>query len=63
MHWDGTVTLGNVLTMAVVLFPVLRFWVVLTDFPPHRHARGYIIYPKGMAPKKDDIDEVMLNGK
>jgi hypothetical protein len=63
MHWDGTITLGNVLTMIVFMLPVIRFWSVFVDFPPHRHARGFIIYPKGMAPKKDDVEEVNGNGK
>lgn len=50
IHWDGTITLGNLLTIVVLLYPVLRLASVMRDFPPHRHIGHEIVYPKGMAP-------------
>jgi len=53
LHWDGTVTLGNVLMVLAVLWPVIRFSVLMRDFPPHRHVKDGIIYPKGMVLEKE----------
>lgn len=61
MHWDGTVTLGNLLTIAsiaVTLFVgynkiytrVIRFMdkieFLLAEYPPHKHAGDTVIYPE-----------------
>lgn len=53
MHFDGTITLGNILTILAVLWPILRFTAVIRDFPPHRHTKDGIIYPKGMSPDRE----------
>ena len=65
-HFDGSITLGNILTILVLLWPVIRFSAIMRDFPPHRHIAGregkdIILYPRGMMPGRtrgeDDSDE------
>ena len=51
IHWDGTISLGNVLMILAVLWPVIKFSVIMRDFPPHRHTDSKILYPKGMSPE------------
>ena len=57
MHFDGTITLGNLLTIGVFLWPVIRFTMQTRDFPLHRHVNGKIFYPKGMAPGEGHKDQ------
>ena len=57
MHWDGTITLGNVLTI-IIFFgsflafyaKIVRLFAILQEYPPHRHNGNAVIYPKGMNP-------------
>jgi hypothetical protein len=63
MHWDGTITLGNILTIAVFFFSFLAFYskmvrlfAILQEYPPHRHNGDIIVYPRGMKP--DDGQKV-----
>lgn len=61
LRFDGTVTLGNVLTLATILLMGFGAWYKflrkidlliqrMEDFPPHRHTNGGVIYPKGFDP-------------
>lgn len=69
MHWDGTITLGNVLTIIsfAVFFlifyaRIVRLFAIMEEYPPHRHNGDVIVYPRGMTPdhipkrRKDDIE-------
>jgi hypothetical protein len=55
LHWDGTISLGNIITLLFgagpILFFVVRIYVLFREFPPHRHMNGDIYYPKGMKPE------------
>jgi len=60
--WDGTITLGNLLTILGFGFAALKFYtkvvrfidkleMLIDEFPPHRHVDGAILFPKGMSPE------------
>ena len=58
MHFDGTITLGNVLTIISFLIGFLMFYAkivklfaILQEYPPHRHNGDVIVYPRGMKPE------------
>lgn len=61
MHWDGTITLGNLLTIATIAGTILigyskvyariiRFMdkieFLMSEYPPHKHAGDSVIYPE-----------------
>jgi hypothetical protein len=58
LHFDGTITLGNILTIITGLTAFLAFYskmvrlfAILTEYPPHRHNGDVVIYPRGMRPE------------
>jgi hypothetical protein len=57
VHWDGTITLGNVLTIitGAVFFlafyaKIVNFLAIMKEYPPHRHNLNVIYYPSTMKP-------------
>lgn len=59
MHWDGTVTLGNLLTICWFTLLAVAWWVrmntLLREYPLHRHSGTEIFYPRGMRPEKTEL--------
>lgn len=58
LHWDGTVTFGDILMMLSFAFSALlvygKIMALLTtirEYPLHRHQGDIIIYPHGMKPE------------
>jgi hypothetical protein len=51
MHWDGTITFGNALTIGWFTFLAIMWWVkfstLLREYPLHKHIGSVIIYPVG----------------
>jgi hypothetical protein len=56
LHWDGTISLGNILTIIFGAGPVfyiaLKTYWLLKEYPPHKHLNGHIIYPTGVTPQE-----------
>jgi len=56
MTLDQLSHIGEALTILVVGWRVVakmnRLISIFEDFPPHRHANGTIVYPKGFAPEE-----------
>jgi hypothetical protein len=59
INFDGTITLGNILTIIsgfiaflVVYSKMVRLLSIIEQFPPHRHVGNAILYPSGMEPGK-----------
>ena len=58
LHWDGTITLGDILMMLSFAFSALLVYgkiatllAILKEFPLHRHDGAAIYYPHGMKPE------------
>lgn len=66
--FDWNISIGTLIELGVVLLALWRFWMkfrdqffslrqTLTDFPPHRHTNGKIIYPAKTRLMGDDIGD------
>jgi hypothetical protein len=53
-HFDWTINLPEVVVLGLNVIVLVRIFLVMRDYPPHRHVRfngkGVIVYPKGMSP-------------
>jgi hypothetical protein len=60
MIWDGTVTLGNALTIGWVTLIAIAWWVkfntLLKEYPLHKHIGSVIIYPAGTRLDKNELN-------
>lgn len=62
MRWDGTITLGNLLTIIALLVSFMAFYsrlvrlfAIFEEYPPHRHNADVIVYPRGMKPERPEV--------
>ena len=54
MNWDTLTHLAEALPLFYFLWRILakltRLLDIFTEYPPHRHVTGQLLYPKGYAP-------------
>ena len=67
--FDWTITLGNVITLVILMFGSGAFYTrivkfiskleyLIGEFPPHKHINRKILYPKGLAPQEPHDTEI-----
>ncbi len=63
-QFDFTINVSALLSMGGACWLLIkglraigRFETLLKEFPPHRHVRGAVIYPRNMRPDNEALDK------
>jgi hypothetical protein len=51
-HFDWTINIAELAVLGANVIVLVKIFLVMRDYPPHRHTNGDIIYPKGMFPEQ-----------